>query len=70
LNDINDFPKCKNLNCCKKLNHKNAIITTGYGSGYCSVKCEMNDAAHQDHLKEVFQREYGADSYPESDDFK
>ena len=46
LNDIKDFPKCKNPNCCNILSHKNAIVTTGYGKGYCSITCEMNDEAH------------------------
>ena len=70
LNDIKDFPKCKNPNCCNTLSHKNAIVTTGYGKGYCSITCEMNDEAHQEELRNIFQKKFNANSYPESKQFK
>ena len=68
VNDITTFPKCKRKECQNVLT-KNAIVTTGYGAGYCSISCEMNDSVHAQQLEEIFMDRYGAKSYPESEEF-
>ena len=69
LHNMTDFPKCIREGCDNKLIH-NVFVTIGYGKGYCSVKCEMNDPNHQHELQEIFNNKYGANSYPESERFK
>ena len=36
LHDLHDFPRCKRHEC-ERILTRNALITTGYGAGYCSI---------------------------------
>ena len=69
LMDISDFPKCIRDECNNKL-HKNAIVTTGYGKGYCSIYCEVNDYRYRQKVINRCIEKFGTNTYPESIEFK
>ena len=48
LNNLKDFPKCKNNNCkYKKILDRNVVsVKSGYSSGYCCPNCSQSSVEH------------------------
>lgn len=60
LNNITQFPKCKNPKCHKTFEHKNICsIYYGYAHQYCSRKCLQNDKNTINKRKYTNLKKYG-----------
>ena len=70
FNELKDFPKCKNEECCHSFNDRNVkSLDEGYVS-FCSHKCAVNAEQTKEKAKNTCLKKYGTVSPAQNENVK